>query len=225
MFRFCNTVSYRYSNIHNKVANTRVLNLTYDVCQSACDNLRTKRFSRHLIPGSFKKICPYIPFFVKSLTTITDTLRQDISYMRFCEHLGHYWRAEWESGHHHHHIWHDTPLRVIAFLGFPDNRIFTGQCCQPDAQPPTWRTRPPYLWPPEIGWPSYSPRHWVPILVAFYDTELVGTILILRSPHGESLHIIGEKYVSNRTCVKHKTPPFYALYNFFVAVFKIIKQS
>jgi hypothetical protein len=29
-------------------------------------------------------------------------------------------------------------------------------------QPPTWRVRSPYLYPPGIGWPSYNPRHWVP---------------------------------------------------------------
>jgi hypothetical protein len=28
--------------------------------------------------------------------------------------------------------------------------------------PPTWRARPPYLYPPGTGWPSYTPRHWVP---------------------------------------------------------------
>jgi hypothetical protein len=28
--------------------------------------------------------------------------------------------------------------------------------------PPTWRARSPYLYPPETGWPSYNPRHWVP---------------------------------------------------------------
>jgi hypothetical protein len=28
--------------------------------------------------------------------------------------------------------------------------------------PPTWRTRSPYLHPPVTGWPSYTPRHWVP---------------------------------------------------------------
>jgi hypothetical protein len=27
--------------------------------------------------------------------------------------------------------------------------------------PPTWRTRFPYLYPPQRGWPSYIPRHWV----------------------------------------------------------------
>jgi hypothetical protein len=27
---------------------------------------------------------------------------------------------------------------------------------------PTWRARPPYLYPPLTGGPSYTPRHWVP---------------------------------------------------------------
>jgi hypothetical protein len=29
--------------------------------------------------------------------------------------------------------------------------------------PPTWRARSPYLYPPETGRPSYTPRHWVPL--------------------------------------------------------------
>jgi hypothetical protein len=28
--------------------------------------------------------------------------------------------------------------------------------------PPNWRARFPYLYPPGTGWPSYNPRHWVP---------------------------------------------------------------
>jgi hypothetical protein len=28
--------------------------------------------------------------------------------------------------------------------------------------PPTWRTRPLYLYHPGTGWPSYTPWHWVP---------------------------------------------------------------
>jgi hypothetical protein len=28
--------------------------------------------------------------------------------------------------------------------------------------PPTWRARFPYLYPPGTGWPSDTPRHWVP---------------------------------------------------------------
>jgi hypothetical protein len=48
---------------------------------------------------------------------------------------------------------------------------FTGWGCQPHAQPPIWRTVPLYVRPPETGWPSYTPRHWIPILVVFYDTH------------------------------------------------------
>jgi hypothetical protein len=28
--------------------------------------------------------------------------------------------------------------------------------------PPTWRARSQYLYPPGTGWPSYTPRHWIP---------------------------------------------------------------
>jgi hypothetical protein len=72
--------------------------------------------------------------------------------------------------HHHHHL-HYSPLWALAFLGFPDNRIFRGWGCQPHTHPPIWWTKPPYLWRLETGWPTYTPRHWVPILVAFYDTH------------------------------------------------------
>jgi hypothetical protein len=79
----------------------------------------------------------------------------------------------------HMTYWPSSPLtcnppRAIAFvrslsrhlflLCISDNRIFKGRGCQPHAQPPTWRAWPLYLWPPETGWPSYTPRHWVPIL-------------------------------------------------------------
>jgi hypothetical protein len=33
---------------------------------------------------------------------------------------------KWLHHHHHHHLWDDSQLWAIAFLGFPDNRIFTG---------------------------------------------------------------------------------------------------
>jgi hypothetical protein len=59
----------------------------------------------------------------------------------------------------------------LGHLRFPNNNIFTGWSCQPHAQPPTWRTRPLYLYPPEAGWPSYTPGHWVPISIASYDTH------------------------------------------------------
>jgi hypothetical protein len=32
----------------------------------------------------------------------------------------------------------------------------------PHSRPPNWRARSPYLYPRGTGWPSYTPRHWVP---------------------------------------------------------------
>jgi hypothetical protein len=60
------------------------------------------------------------------------------------------------------------PWPPLSF--FLNNNRFTGWIFgpAPNPLPPTWRTRSPYLWPPETGWPSCTPRHWVPILVAFY---------------------------------------------------------
>jgi hypothetical protein len=56
----------------------------------------------------------------------------------------------------------------------------------PVLQPPTWRTGSPYLYPLETGWPSCTPRHRVPILVAFYDMhELQWDYSFPRSPHGD----------------------------------------
>jgi hypothetical protein len=52
-------------------------------------------------------------------------------------------------------------------MGFRNNNLYYR--AGSSAQPPTWRTRSPYLWPPETGWPSCTSRHWVPILVVFYD--------------------------------------------------------
>jgi hypothetical protein len=61
--------------------------------------------------------------------------------------------------------------RGLPIWGFITIIFLTWLDCWSSAQPPTWRTRPPYLRPPETGWPSYIPMHWVPILVAFYDVR------------------------------------------------------
>jgi hypothetical protein len=58
-----------------------------------------------------------------------------------------------------------------ALFEFPDHRIFTRWDCQPHIQPPTWRTRSPYLWPLKTGSPSRTPRQWVSILVALNETH------------------------------------------------------
>jgi hypothetical protein len=50
-------------------------------------------------------------------------------------------------------------LRVFSWGSV--TAVFMVRGCWPHAQPPTWRTRSPYLWPPETGWPSYTPGHWL----------------------------------------------------------------
>jgi hypothetical protein len=37
--------------------------------------------------------------------------------------------------------------------------------------------------PPEAGWPSYTPRHWVPVLVASYDTHGYGGAILIPGHH------------------------------------------
>jgi hypothetical protein len=69
-------------------------------------------------------------------------------------------------------------------LDFLTVDLFWGEV-EPHAQPPTWRTRSPYSYPLETGWPNYTPRHRILILVAFYDTHgLQWDFSLPRSPHG-----------------------------------------
>jgi hypothetical protein len=64
--------------------------------------------------------------------------------------------------------------------------FYRDRVASPVLQPPTWRTRSPYLYPLDIGWPSYTPRHRVPILVAFYDMHgLQWDKSYPWSPHGD----------------------------------------
>jgi hypothetical protein len=49
------------------------------------------------------------------------------------------------------HSWVLSPAGLVTifyYLGFEN--------------PPTWKARSPYLYPTGTGWPSYTPRHWVP---------------------------------------------------------------
>jgi hypothetical protein len=80
--------------------------------------------------------------------------------------------SEYKKDHHHHH--HHMALQPntgpgLPFWGFVTITFLQGCIVSPAPNPPTWRTRPLHLWPPETGSRSYIPRHWVPILVAFCD--------------------------------------------------------
>jgi hypothetical protein len=54
---------------------------------------------------------------------------------------------------------HNTPPFGGSSEGFVTIILFWCGGCQPHAQPPTWRTRSPYLYSLEAGWPSYNPGH------------------------------------------------------------------
>jgi hypothetical protein len=48
-----------------------------------------------------------------------------------------------------------------SFSGPSPAGLMTTSYCIRFENPPTWRTRSLYLYPPGTGWPGYSPRHWV----------------------------------------------------------------
>jgi hypothetical protein len=99
-------------------------------------------------------------------------------------------------------------------LRFPNCWLFPGWGRQPHAQPLTWRTRSPYLYPLETAWPSYTPSHWIPILVAFYDMHgLQWAYFFPRSPHGDIRGISHTKglyrHMKHKTVGKHSCPEQY----------------
>jgi hypothetical protein len=49
-----------------------------------------------------------------------------------------------------------------SFLAPSTAGLVTIFYCLRFENPPTWRTRSPYLYPPKTGWPNYTPRHWFP---------------------------------------------------------------
>jgi hypothetical protein len=54
------------------------------------------------------------------------------------------------------------PSPAQSFSGSNPAGLMTTFYCLRFETPPTWRSRSPYLYPPGTGWPSYTPRHWVP---------------------------------------------------------------
>jgi hypothetical protein len=73
---------------------------------------------------------------------------------------------------HNHHHRHNSPLWAIVFLGFPDNRIFHGGAVNPTPDPQPGGPGLRIYDHRRQGDPAIPPgTHWVPILVAFYDTH------------------------------------------------------
>jgi hypothetical protein len=51
---------------------------------------------------------------------------------------------------------------VKSFSGPSRAGLMTTFYCLRFETPPTWRAKSPYLYPPGIGWPSYTLMRWVP---------------------------------------------------------------
>jgi hypothetical protein len=71
--------------------------------------------------------------------------------------------------------------------------------------PPHWRARSPYVCRPGPGWPSYTPRYWVPHLSPFTTRRATVEVfepasthgLLGKLPPGLSLHILGMNRIGN----------------------------
>jgi hypothetical protein len=48
-------------------------------------------------------------------------------------------------------------------LRFESRGLMTTFYCLRFETSQIWRARPPYLYPPATGWPSFTPRHWIPV--------------------------------------------------------------
>jgi hypothetical protein len=53
-------------------------------------------------------------------------------------------------------------LVSAVILGSESRGLMTIFYCLRFKTPPTWRSKPPYLYTPGTEWPIYTPRHWVP---------------------------------------------------------------
>ena len=64
-----------------------------------------------------------------------------------------------------------TAGTLFASLGVSWQGLFYRVRESPRRPTTDWWIRPPYLYPPETGWSSYTPGHSVPIVVASCDTH------------------------------------------------------
>jgi hypothetical protein len=59
-------------------------------------------------------------------------------------------------------VCHLQLLPAQSFSGLIPMGLMTTFYCLRFETPLTWWSRSLYLYPPETGWPSYNPKHWVP---------------------------------------------------------------
>jgi hypothetical protein len=88
------------------------------------------------------------------------------------------------------------PTLLRPQLRFPNCKLFYGDSLSACRPAPNMEGQSTVFITTGAGWLSYTPRHWVPILVASYD--LVGLqwdYSIPRSPYGELRDNITRKYM------------------------------
>jgi hypothetical protein len=62
-------------------------------------------------------------------------------------------------------FWYGAPSLTRGRVCLLQCTMYNTFYCLRVETPPTWRTRSLYLYPPKIGWPGYTPRHWVIVLL------------------------------------------------------------
>jgi hypothetical protein len=88
--------------------------------------------------------------------------------LRVCSCGASFWR---ENGSAIYNCCWSSP--ALSFLGLSPTGLVTIFYCLRIETPPTWRARFPYLYPPGTGWPSYTPRHWVPFSLPLWALHYI----------------------------------------------------
>jgi hypothetical protein len=79
-----------------------------------------------------------------------------------------------------------------SFSGWSSTGLMTIIYCLRLKTVPTWRARSPYLYPPVTGWPSYTPRHWVPF--SSPPTTRRATVEVFEPASTRGIFIVGEAW-------------------------------
>jgi hypothetical protein len=76
------------------------------------------------------------------------------------------WSESWRA-HNHTLLSHLRLLGYLSIASYDSQRLRWKYSYLPPHGNPTWRARPPYLYVPGIGTPSYTPGHWFSFLSPF----------------------------------------------------------
>jgi hypothetical protein len=107
-----------------------------------------------------------------------------------------------------HPLWQENGSVVYIFCWSSPAQSFSGPSpaglmtifyCLMFETPRTWRARSPHLYSPGTGWPSYTPRHWVPFLSPPTTRRDIGPRLLAQWPNPQVTPLLsGKKVERNR---------------------------